>query len=240
MSYYDGRFPSYVSQSERKAEMEYKFEKMLKKNPNLEPVLIEGRNIARTWWGKAWNKNLEIYADHSNRLERGRSYIRTGAVFDLQIEIGQVNALVQGSRSRPYKVTIEIAPVDPEQLEEISKLCSDNVKDLEQLLQGRFPKELEDIFTLETHGLFPSAGEIKFSCTCPDWAWMCKHVVAVLYGIGNRFDQDPALFFKLRDIDFSRLVSKTIEEKMEGMLKNAENPSERILKDVDLEELFDL
>ncbi len=239
MSYYDG-FPSYTPQSVRKERNERKIKIMLKEEPDLKPVIIEGRNIAKTWWGKAWNNNLEIYADYSNRLARGRSYIRTGAIFDLKIETGVVNALVQGSRPNPYEVTVEIAPLDHELLEKIGELCQDNIKDLEELLQGKFPKELVRIFTLEEEGLFPRNEDIKFACTCPDWAYMCKHVVAVLYGIGNRFDQDPTLFFKLRNIDFSYLISKTIEQKMDNMLKNANKPSKRILEDKDISELFGL
>lgn len=239
MSYYDG-FPSYTPQSVRKERNERKIKIMLKEEPDLKPVIIEGRNIAKTWWGKAWNNNLEIYADYSNRLARGRSYIRTGAIFDLKIETGVVNALVQGSRPNPYEVTVEIAPLDHELLEKIGELCQDNIKDLEELLQGKFPKELVRIFTLEEEGLFPRNEDIKFACTCPDWAYMCKHVVAVLYGIGNRFDQDPTLFFKLRNIDFSYLISKTIEQKMDSMLKNANKPSKRILEDKDISELFGL
>ncbi len=239
MSYYDG-FPSYTPQSVRKERNERKIKIMLKEEPDLKPVIIEGRNIAKTWWGKAWNNNLEIYADYSNRLARGRSYIRTGAIFDLKIETGVVNALVQGSRPNPYEVTVEIAPLDHELLEKIGELCQDNIKDLEELLHGKFPKELMQIFTLEEEGLFPRNEDIKFACTCPDWAYMCKHVVAVLYGIGNRFDQDPTLFFKLRNIDFSYLISKTIEQKMDNMLKNANKPSKRILEDKDISELFGL
>src|SRR5690554_1984838 len=152
MSYYDG-FPSYTPQSVRKERNERKIKIMLKEEPDLKPVIIEGRNIAKTWWGKAWNNNLEIYADYSNRLARGRSYIRTGAIFDLKIETGVVNALVQGSRPNPYEVTVEIAPLDHELLEKIGELCQDNIKDLEELLQGKFPKELVRIFTLEEEGL---------------------------------------------------------------------------------------
>lgn len=239
MSYY-GEFPSYTSVGERKARMAKKLKKLQKKHPDLNPIIIEGRAIAKTWWGKAWNENLEIYADYSNRLGRGRSYIRTGAVFDLQIETGVVNALVQGSWPKPYEVTIEIAALAEEQLEAISKLCHEQVKDLEELIQGKFPKELEKVFTLRDKGLFPANSEIKFACTCPDWASMCKHVVAVLYGIGARFDQDPTLFFKLRNIDFGRLLSKTIEQKMQSMLKNADKPSDRILSDESIAELFDI
>lgn len=239
MSYYGG-FPSYTPVSVRKHRMEGKLKEMLEQNPELKPIRVEGRAIAKTWWGKAWNENLEIYADYSNRLARGRSYIRTGAVFDLQIETGVVDALVQGSGRRPYEVTVEIKAPEQEQVETISKLCHERIKDLEELMEGKFPKELKEVFTLNDQGLFPTASEIKFACTCPDLASMCKHVVAVLYGIGARFDQDPTLFFTLRNIDFQLFLSTTIEQRMQSMLENAAKPSDRILEDDKVAELFDL
>lgn len=242
MPYYDnyGGFPSYTPVSDRKYRMKRKLEKMLEDNPELKPIRIEGRLIAKTWWGKAWNENLEMYADYTNRLARGRSYIRTGAVFDLQIEKGAVNALVQGGAARPYGVTVEIKAPEAERLEVISQLCHERIEDLEELMEGRFPKELKEIFTLNDQGLFPTASEIKFACTCPDLASMCKHVVAVLYGIGARFDQDPTLFFTLRNIDFELFLRKTIEQRIQSMLKNADKPSDRILAEEKIGELFDL
>lgn len=233
-----GGYPEYVPVSVKKEKAQKQLEKLKKKNPNLAPVVIEGRNIARTWWGKAWNQNLERYADYSNRLARGRSYVRSGAVLDLQIEAGLVTALVQGSRRTPYNVEIKIDPLSNQKLEKIVKLCDRRIKDMEQLLGGKFPKELEEIFTLQGQGLFPSPKEIHFGCSCPDWASMCKHVTAVLYGIGARLDQKPALFFQLRTIDFQLFMKKTIEQKMQSMLKNVDKPSKRVLGDTEVFELF--
>ncbi len=233
-----GGFPEYVPVSVKKERVQKQIEKLKKKNPNLAPIVIEGRTIAKTWWGKAWNSNLELYADYSNRLARGRSYIRTGAVVDLQIETGIVTALVQGSRRTPYEVQVQIDALVERQLESVAKLCDQKIADLEQLIAGKFPKELEEIFTVKGEGLFPTSKEIHFSCSCPDWASMCKHVSAVLYGIGARFDGDPALFFTLRNIDFHLLIKKTIDQKMQSMLKNAEKPSSRVLDDPDVLDLF--
>jgi len=236
-----GRFddyPEYVPVSVKKEKAQRQIEKLRKKNPNLAPIVIEGRTIARTWWGKAWNQNLEIYADYSNRLARGRSYIRSGAVLDLQIERGNVTALVQGSRRTPYNVQVQIESLSDRQLGDIEKLCDQGIRDLEQLLAGRFPKELKELFTAEGRGLFPTPQEIGFSCSCPDWASMCKHVTAVLYGIGARFDEDPTLFFALRNIDFQRLLKKTIDLKMQSMLKNAGKTTSRVLEDPDIFDLF--
>lgn len=233
-----GDYPEYVPVSVKKEKAQRQIEKLRKKNPNLAPIVIEGRTIARTWWGKAWNQNLELYADYSNRLARGRSYIRSGAVLDLQIDTGSVTALVQGSRRTPYTVQVQIDSLLDQQLEDIAKLCDQKITDLEQLLAGKFPKELEELFTLKGRGLFPTNAEIDFSCTCPDWASMCKHVTAVLYGIGARFDEDPSLFFTLRNIDFQLLLKKTIDQKMESMLKNVDKTTSRVLEDPDIFGLF--
>jgi len=231
-------YTEYVSASEKKEKAKKQIEKLKKKNPNLAPVVIQGKNIANTWWGKAWNKNLEIYADYSNRISRGRSYVRNGAVLDLKIETGVVKALVQGSGRTPYKIEINIMPLSKEKWEGILNLCNHKIDSLGELLDGKFPKELEEIFTLSGKGLFPTKKEINFSCSCYDWAEMCKHVTAVLYGIGARLDEDPTLFFKLRNIDFEVLVKKTIEEKMRSLLENSGKKSERVLEDKEIYGLF--
>lgn len=233
-----GDYPEYVPVSVKKERAQRQIEKLRKKNPNLAPIVIQGRTIARTWWGRAWNQNLELYADYSNRLARGRSYVRSGAVLDLQIETGTVTALVQGSGRTPYTVQILIDSLPDRQLESIIKLCDRKISDLEQLLSGKFPKELEELFTVKGKGLFPTNKEINFSCTCPDWASMCKHVTAALYGIGSRFDEDPTLFFSLRNMDFRLLLKKTMDQKMESMLKNVGKKSSRVLDDPDIFGLF--
>lgn len=237
MAFYD-YYPEYVSVAERREKSKKQIEKLKKKNPNLAPVVIEGKNIANTWWGKAWNKNLEIYADYSNRISRGRSYVRNGAVLDLKIEADIVNALVQGSDRNPYKIEIKITPLSNEKWESILKLCNHKIDNLAELVEGKFPKELEEIFTLKGSGLFPTEKEIKFSCSCYDSASMCKHITAALYGIGARFDEDPTLFFKLRNIDFEVLLKKTIEQKMQNMLENSNKKSDRVLDDDDVFGLF--
>ncbi|MDD2510270.1 MAG: SWIM zinc finger family protein [Syntrophomonas sp.] len=237
MGRYDRGY-EYVPVAYKKEMAKMQLEKLKKKNPDLAPVVIAGSKLATTWWGKAWNKNLESYADYSNRIGRGRSYVRNGAVLDLQIEIGLVTALVQGSVKKPYQIKIEIAPLANEKWEYILKVCNHKIDNLAELIEGTFPKELEELFTLKGAGLFPSAKEIQFSCSCPDWAGMCKHVAAVLYGIGARFDQDPTLFFKLRDIDFEVLLKKTIEQKMQSLLANSGRTSPRVIDDQDVFELF--
>ena len=231
-------YPEYVSVAEKKEKAKRQIEKLKKKNPYLAPVVIEGKNIANTWWGIAWNKNLESYADYASRISRGRSYVKNGAVLDLKIETGIVSALVQGSGKKPYCVEIKILPLSSEKLDSILNLCNSRIDNLAELLEGKFPKELEEIFKLKDKGLFPSPKEIKFSCDCFDWASMCKHVTAVLYGIGARFDEDPTLFFKLRNIDFEVLIKKTIEQKMQSLLENSDKKSQRVLEDADINGLF--
>ena len=214
--------------------------KLRKKNPDIQPVILEGKNLAKSWWAKAWNKNLESYADYYSRIGRGRSYVRAGAVLDLLISPGLVTAIIQGSRTKPYDVSINIDPLSPLQWKAITEKCNRKFANIEELATGKFPTELEDLFTDLNSGLFPTPQDIHFYCTCPDWAYMCKHIAATLYGIGARFDQDPLLFFLLRDIDFSELIKKTVDDKMAGLLKNADKKSERVIEDRDIAELFDV
>jgi len=239
MSFYN-QFPEYVPVAKKKENAKKQIEKLKKKQPDIAPIVIEGNVIARTWWGKAWNKNLEIYADYSNRISRGRSYVRNGAVLDLKIAKGVVKALVQGSDRRPYEIMITIDRLSNEKWDTVLTLCNHKIDNLEELVDGKFPKELEEIFTLEGKGLFPTKKEIKFDCSCYDSAHMCKHVTAALYGIGARFDEDPILFFKLRDIDFEVLLKKTVEQKMQSLLENAGKKTSRVIDDDEAFDLFNL
>jgi len=228
----------YVPVAKKRANAQKALTKLKKKNPNVSPVVIQGNKIAKTWWGVAWNKNLESYADYTNRIERGRAYVKNGFVLDLQIEPEQVTAIVAGSGREPYHVKVCVAALSKARWEKITEICGRSIANIDELTQGRFPKELETLFTQKGEGLFPSPKEIKFSCDCPDWASMCKHVAAVLYGIGARFDEDPTLFFRLRNIEIEALIKKSVEEKMESMLKNAGNKTRRIMEGQDIGELF--
>lgn len=208
-----------------------------KKGKRLEPVVIRGRNIAKSWWGRAWCDNLERYADYESRLDRGKRYVKTGAVIDLSITKGRIQAKVQGSRKTPYKVEIRISPLSEERCQEILQTCGKRVETLEKLLAGDFPEELKELFT-QRGGLFPSSREISFSCSCPDWALMCKHVAAVLYGIGARLDESPSLFFELRGIEMGRFIDVAIANRVERMLKNAGRTSSRTMDERDIRGLF--
>ena len=211
--------------------------KAAKKDKKLHPIIISGRNIAKSWWGKAWCENLERYADYDTRLPRGRRYVKTGAVVDIQINKGKIVARVQGTRKTPYKVEIRISPLSEQQIERITSRCGTKVENLAKLLSGDFPTELKEVFIGED-GLFPKSREISFNCSCPDWAVMCKHVAAVLYGVGARLDEDPLLFFSLRGVDTDRFVDVVIANRCETMLANIDKPSNRILNNIDLSEVF--
>ncbi len=238
MSYYG--YHRQETAAEKKAKAAKALIKLKKKSPDIEPVLIEGRTLAKNWWGKAWNLNLESYADYSNRTGRGKSYVRSNTVLDLRISKGQIAAMVMGSGSKIYTVHVIIDTLSKNKQEQMISLCNNSIDSLEQLVEGRFPKELEILFTDRQYGLFPSPKEIQFGCSCPDWASMCKHVAAVLYGIGSRLDQNPMLFFELRDLNGQELVRKTMDKKLESMLKNAGKRSKRSIPQKDISAIFGL
>jgi uncharacterized Zn finger protein len=236
MSYWD--YPTYVSVAEKRAKAARQLKRLTKKHPAIQPIVIEGRTIAQTWWGKSWNQNLERYADYRNRIGRGRSYVRHGAVLDLQISPGQVDALVQGSRARPYAVLIRIKGIEKSIWQNMKAACADRLDSLQELLAGKFPKSLGEIFTTQGHGLFPLPREIEFNCSCPDWASMCKHVAATLYGIGARLDEDPSLFFKLRKVKMDDLIQQAIHDQSYKLLEKAEKTSPRMIAESDLAGMF--
>ena len=231
-------YPRYVSVAEKRAKALKKLKQLKKKNPHINPIAIEGTAIARTWWGKAWNKNLESYADYSNRIGRGRSYVRHGAVLDLQIHSGKVDSLVQGSGSKPYSVSVRIKAMSKKTWAGIKTASEGKLDSLQELLAGKFPKALREVFTIQGKGLFPSPKEIDFDCSCPDWATMCKHVAATLYGIGARLDQDPELFFNLRQVKMKDLVSEAVEGKTRELLKKARKKTARVIAESDLGDVF--
>jgi len=237
MSFYG--FPKYIPVAEKKARAEKKLKQLRKKNPDITPVIIEGKALAKTWWGNAWNKNLEKYADYSNRIGRGRSYVRHGSVLDLQITPGKVTALVHGSAAKPYSVSVIIKEMPKKNWGKIKKACAGKMESMQQLIAGKFPKELAAIFTEKGSGLFPGPDEINFECSCPDWAYMCKHVAATLYGIGARLDDDPHLFFLLRKVNMNDLVSETIRESKKELLSKAKKKTSRVIEDNDaLSDIF--
>lgn len=234
MSYYFASRP-YVPVAEKRRQAEREVAKLRKRGQSVAPVRIEGRTIAKSFWGQAWCNNLERYSDYENRLPRGRSYVRNGSVVDLQIAKGEVAAMVAGSDL--YKIKIAIAPVRAARWKSICRDCTGTIDSLVELLQGRLAKGVMDRVCREGDGLFPSPGEIKLSCSCPDWADMCKHVVAVLYGVGARLDERPQLLFVLRGVDENELLASAGEDLP---LSKAAPTAAKVLDDSDVAALFGL
>jgi uncharacterized Zn finger protein len=195
----------YLSVAAKRIRAQSELAKLRKKGKPVAPITIDGRKIAKTFWGKSWCDNLERYSDFAHRLPRGRSYVRNGAVLDLQVAKGKVTAMVAGSDV--YEINVDIAHLKARRWQALCKDCSGSVDSLIELLQGRLEENVMRRVSCEGDGLFPSPSEIKFSCTCPDWAEMCKHVAAALYGVGARLDEEPRLLFVLRGVNESDLVA---------------------------------
>ena len=212
--YSDDSWGGYVSAAERRRKAAKQLAKIKKSGRKVSPVEIAGRKIATTFWGDAWCKNLESYSDFSNRLPRGRTYARNGSVIDLQIETGLVRSLVSGRDL--YEVDIEIEPLAKRRWTGIKSQCAGQIDSLIELLQGSISKGVMEIVTRKTEGLFPSPREIALYCSCPDWATMCKHVAATLYGVGARLDHEPALLFTLRAVDPAEMVEAAIDRPSSG------------------------
>lgn len=196
----------YVPVAERRRKALREMEQRRKQGHAVSPVIVEGRAIARTFWGKAWCDNLERYSDFANRLPRGRTYVRNGSVIDLQIAPGVIQAMVSGSEI--YEVAVKVTPISQARWKSICTDCAGAIDSLVELLQGRFSEGVMERICRQNAGLFPSPKEIQLSCSCPDWASMCKHVAAVLYGIGARLDRQPELLFQLHSVDQAELIAK--------------------------------
>ena len=233
MSYFGWR--PYVPVAEKRRQAERKLAKLKKHGQSVAPVTIEGRTIAKSFWGKSWCGNLERYSDYENRLPRGRTYVRNGSVVDLKITKGEVAAMVAGTKL--YKVKIAIKPVTTTRWKAICRDCAGTIDSLVELLQGRLAKGVMDRICREGDVLFPTPGEIQLSCSCPDWADMCKHVAAVLYGVGARLDEMPRLLFVLRDVDEGELLA-SVEQDLP--LTRATLSAEKVLDDSDVAALFGL
>jgi hypothetical protein len=202
------RWRPYVPVAERRRRAAGKVAKMKQRGRTVSPVEIDGRTITRTFWGNAWCKNLESYSDYSNRLPRGRTYVRNGSVVDLQIQAGGVQSLVSGSSL--YSIDIKIKPLAKPQWTTVKGKCAGQIDSLVELLRGSLAKGVMEIVTRKGEGLFPAPHEISLSCSCPDWATMCKHVAATLYGVGARLDDQPELLFTLRGVDPGEMVEAAV------------------------------
>jgi hypothetical protein len=235
MAFWDA-YPPYVSAAEKRARAAAAIERLTKKagkkGRRPEPIAIEGRKIASTFWGKAWCDNLESYADFAHRLERGRGYLRSGAVVDLQIGAGKVAAQVSGSEL--YQVEIAISRLPAPRWKALAARCGSAVSGLVSLLRGHLPDEVMRAVTDRKTGLFPEPRQIDMSCSCPDAAEMCKHVAASLYGVGSRLDARPELLFQLRGVDPKDLVHDAADQLASAL----DGPSPALAGGDDLGALF--
>ena len=200
-----GGWAPYVPVAQRRANAMRQVDKLRKKGQKIEPVNIQGRVIAKSFWGKAWCGHMEQLGDYANRLPRGRTYARNGSVCHLEIKPGAVEAIVSGSQL--YNIKIAIKPLTKTKWQNIQKACSSEIGSMLALLQGEFSDEVMNIVSDEKNGLFPLPNEIQLDCDCPDWAGLCKHLAAVLYGVGARLDQQPELLFLLRGVDHRQLIN---------------------------------
>jgi len=207
MSWWESVRKPNVQEQRRNAARES--QRLAKSGEKLSPVVIEGRTIASSFWGKAWCDNLESYRDFANRLPRGRGYVRHRAVIDLKVSSGKIEGLVCGSEV--YGVQIAIKPLAQAHWSRIKTQCAGQVGSLIELLEGRLSEAVMRIITHRDNGLFPKPSEIQMDCSCPDSATLCKHVAAVLYGVGARLDQQPELLFVLRNTDHADLIARATD-----------------------------
>ena len=229
-----GGFAPYVPVAERKRKAAEHLKKLQKKGKQLNPIVIVGRLIAKTFWGKAWCDNLESYSDYENRLPRGRTYVRNGSVLDINVSKGRIEAQVMGSSL--YQVAIEIQPMPESKWKTLVKSCAGKIDSLIELLQGKFSKAVMEIITKKTDGLFPKPQEIKMSCSCPDYAGLCKHIAAVLYAVGASLDSNPERLFLLRHVNHADLI--TVASTGQGLTQNEQN--QNVLEEDELSAVFDI
>ena len=209
MGWYSHSWAPYVPVAERRRRAMKKMAALRKKGTNIQPIEIEGRKIAKTFWGEAWCEHLESFSDFENRLPRGRTYVRNGSVCHLAIKKGKIEAKVIGSDI--YNLRIKIRTLPAKKWNAVKRRCAGQIGSLLELLQGKLSDNVMGVVTDRKGGLFPLPGEISFNCDCPDWAIMCKHVAAVLYGVGARLDKKPELLFKLRGVNHKELIDTDAE-----------------------------
>jgi len=232
MSFYDNE---YIPVAKRREKALKKMNKLRAAGEEIQPIEpFKTRGIAKSFWGKSWCKHLESFSDYENRLPRGRTYVRNGSVCHLGIGKEEAKAIVSGSEM--YKLSIHIEPLDPKKWEIIKDRCKGKIGSLIELLQGKISDEVMELVTDRKNGLFPDPNEIRFNCNCPDWADMCKHVAAAMYGIGVRLDTEPELLFKLRGVDHEELIQ--IDADLGQISGSKRSRRRRTLQSADLENVF--
>ena len=232
MSYWNS-FRPYIPVYERKARAYLKMAKRLGKGVAAQPIkAFRGNKMAKTFWGMAWSKNLESYSDYQNRLPRGRTYARNGSILHLDIGPGKVSAFVAGSDL--YEVKIVIEPLADQAWQTFKQRCAGRIDTLLALLRGRLTNSVIQEITHRKTGLFPAPSDIRLNCSCPDWAKMCKHIAATLYGVGVCLDTKPELFFKLRGVDHQELLESASAESLDDGLPEGDD----VIAESDLSAVF--
>lgn len=232
MAWYQEWAP-YVSVAERRRRAKKKMDALRKKGTAIHPIEIEGRKITKTFWGQAWCNHLEAFSDFENRLPRGRTYVRNGSVCHLAIDRGEIEAKVMGSEL--YTVRVKIKTLPGKKWTALKNRSAGQIGSLLELLQGRLSDGVMQVVTDPKEGLFPLAGEMSFQCSCPDWASMCKHVAAVLYGVGARLDHQPELLFKLRGVNHGELIAADAEKAVAAATTRSKS---KRLAESDLSDVF--
>lgn len=225
----------YVPVAKRRAQAAKQMQRLKKQGQTIQPIVIEGRLIARTFWGKAWCSHMESFCDYDSRLPRGRTYARNGSVCHLEINSGHIKAMVAGSSI--YQINIEIKPLVEEKWQTIKGTCAGQISSLLDLLSGKLSRGVMDVVCHPDGGLFPLLHDLKLSCDCPDWATMCKHVAATLYGVGSRLDTSPEQLFKLRGVNFEELID--VNQAVLGVTTSTQGRRKR-LDDTAFSDLFHL
>ena len=236
-------FERYVSVGCRIIKAKKKLKQLLKKNPMISPIVVQGNKIVTTWWGKAWTNNLHSYADYDNRVGRGRSYVKNGFVFHLEIRAGKIKSMIMGGTSRPHDIEIHVSKISKVRWGKIVMLSKKHITSLSELFKGRFPEEMSEVFSDRESGIFPTLKEIEMQCSCPDWAKMCKHVSATLFAVGVKLDKNPELMFKLRGVNGQELIDSAIQQESKILIdKRPFAPSQKVLKfsENKLSELFNI
>lgn len=233
------RYGEYISVGEKKLKAE-KMIKKLSKKENIEPLLYYNVKKEKAWWAIKWEENIASYSDLENRISRGKSYVKNGFVIDFKITEGKIDALVMGTRAKPYSVKITIDKLSASNEKKLKDVIKGKISNVESFIKGDFPKGLENILLDTKYGLFPKSSEIDFSCSCPDGAYMCKHVAAVLFGVSSKLTENPLLFFTLRGVNVDELVKSAVNNAMDTLLVNSNIKSDTKVSEEDALTMFDL
>lgn len=182
--------------------------------------------FGQTWWAKRWVELIESFGLGA-RLTRGRAYARKGQVVSIQVEEGCISARVQGSRAKPYTVTMRVKPLEADAWATIGQTLRKEALFSAALLSGQMPQQIEKVFKKAKLSLFPAKkNDFTTNCSCPDWSNPCKHIAAVYYLVAEEFDRDPFLLFKLRGIEREALLellgTGASEADQDDMLEEAE------------------